>query len=54
MMTAGGFPPPAQGGRSSVVEHLLPKQRAVGSNPIARSKQVIIAMVALSQFTNTE
>ena len=25
-------------GRSSVVEHLLPKQRAVGSSPIARSR----------------
>ena len=25
-------------GRSSVVEHLLPKQRAVGSIPIARSR----------------
>src|SRR4030095_14588592 len=26
-----------ESGRSSVVEHLLPKQRAVGSSPIARS-----------------
>ena len=26
-------------GSSSVVEHLLPKQRVVGSNPITRSKQ---------------
>ncbi len=25
-------------GRSSVVEHLLPKQRVVGSSPIARSR----------------
>ena len=25
------------GGRNSVVEYLLPKQRVVGSNPIARS-----------------
>ena len=28
----------SQGGRSSVVEHLLPKQNVVGSIPIARSK----------------
>src|SRR5207245_7179480 len=27
----------APSGRSSAVEHLLPKQRAVGSSPIARS-----------------
>ena len=27
----------SQGGRSSVVEHLLPKQNVVGSIPIARS-----------------
>ena len=26
------------GGSSSVVEHLLPKQRVVGSNPISRSR----------------
>jgi hypothetical protein len=29
----------AGSGRSSVVEHLLPKQRAVGSIPIARSNR---------------
>jgi hypothetical protein len=27
-------------GRSSVVESLLPKQVVVGSNPIARSKEI--------------
>ena len=34
----------SRGGRSSVVEHLLPKQRAVGSNPIARSKNRISSL----------
>ncbi len=33
-------------GRSSGVEHLLPKQRAVGSNPIARFHNHYITVVS--------
>ncbi len=53
--TCGRRPMPGchpSGGRNSVVECLLPKQKVVGSNPIARSISLDIVVAAAKRLAS--